>query len=416
MYTFVKAIGLARSIGSQWKEVDIAEILVYDIYTTYTKVFLVLNNSVLDSDVNVDMDSLRAQYSSYTGTLNQLLVEIGNRTLDTVPDLPNTTVKFAKYSDAVRSGYKINLTIAGRVLPEGYPQSEMPDLKITRPNYATSLELIHQYCLASVNGFYHMTDYADMTNEAFVYQGGVTMRRSKMNHLGLLSFYDIGRLQKIRLDSNRIISGNVGGTLREKILFTVDEDLNNKSFFLVLGGYLVFPEDMVFWQSGDNSFTLDINRLPYVERLMESKRYIDISPLQLTDLDINPDAYNVDELYSDAVLRRYMTMPQSFLVIVDTPHLVTNKIHIRRGNLPGMFTCYQDPTYPLIVNDGKTAEYWKVHEDGHWAVNVQDSFLRNFVLSEQPVKSLETITDQLTPNPAFRHSRGFLLEIAGYRN
>lgn len=414
MYTYVKAIALARSIGSQWKEVDLADILVYDIFSTYTKVFLVLNNDVLAQDVNVDMDTLRTQYSSYSGTLSALLVEIGNRTLDTVPSLPNTQVRFAKYSDAVRAGYKVKLTIAGRELPEGYPQSEMHDLQITRPTYTTAMELIHDYCLVSVNGYFHATDATPQ--KAFVYKGGETMRKSKLNHLGILSFYDIGRLQKIKLDPDRIIPSEPDTHLRDKIVFSIDEDVSGKSYFMVLGGYLVFPEDGVFWQSGDKTFTMDINRLKYVERLFESNNYIDLSELQLTELPINPDAYNVDELFSDEVITKYMTMTQSFLVIVDTPHLVTNKIYIKASSMPGMFTCYQDPVYPLLVNDGKMAEYWKVPEDGYWAVNVQDSFVRNYVISEQPVQDRETVTDQLLSSQPFRHSRGFLLEIAGYRN
>jgi len=414
LYTYVKAIALARSIGSQWKEVDLSNILVYDIFTTYTKVFLVLNNDVLNQDVNVDMDTLRQQYSNYTGTLTELLVEIGNRTLQTVATLPNTLVKFAKYSDAVRAGYKIKLTIAGQNLPDNYPQSEMKDLKVTRPGYTTSMDLIQDYCLVSVNGYFHWTDAQSQT--AYVYNGGETMRKSKLNHLGILSFYDIGHLQKIKLDPDRIIPVDANSHLRDKILFTIDQDLTDKSYFLVMGGYLVFPKEGVFYQSGEKTFTLDINRLPYVERLFESNNYLDLSELQLTELPINPDAYNVDELFSDEVILKYLTMSQSFLVIVDTPHLVTNKIHIRASQLPGMFTSYQDPVYPLIVNDGKIAEYWKTQEDGFWAVNVQDSFLRNYVISEQPVQQLETVTDQLVSSQPFRHSRGFLLEIAGYRN
>lgn len=414
MYTFIKAIALARSIGSQWNEVDISNILVYDIYSTYTRVFLVLHNEVLDTEQNIDFDSLRSEFSSYQGTLTELLVEIGNRTLPSVPTLPSTLVKFAKYSDAIRSEYKINLTIAGQVLPENYPQSELVDLKLTRPKYRTDMQLIHDYCMVSVNGYYHMTDAAGET--AYVYQGGKTMHQSKLNHVGILSFYDIGRLQKIRLDPTRIIPADVDSQLKDKLIFSITEDLAGKSFFLVLGGYMIFPDENVFWQSSEQAFTLDLNKLPYVERLFESNKYIDLTPLGLTELPINPDAYNVPELFSDAVIRKYMTLSQSFLVLVDTPHLVTNKLHIRKSTLPGMFTCYQDPAYPLVVNYGKVAEYWKTEEDGYWSISVQDSFLRNYVLSEQPVQSEETITDQLRPDQPFFHSRGFLLEIAGYKN
>jgi len=109
-----------------------------------------------------------------------------------------------------------------------------------------------------------------------------------------------------------------------------------------------------------------------------------------------------------------MTLSQSFLVLVDTPNLVTNKIELRHSQLPGMFTAYQDPVYPLLVNYGKVGEYWKTHEDGYWSVTVQDSFLRNYILSQQPIYHLPNITNNLLPSKPFWHSRGYLLEIAAY--
>lgn len=414
MYTFVKAIGLTRSTGAQWRQVDISSILVYDIFTSYTRVFLVLQNSFLSLEQNVDMDSLRLEYSSYPGTLQELLVQIGNRTLPTVTTLPDTQVGYVRYSDAVRSEYKIELTIAGQVLPEHYPKSELLDLKLTRQKYRTDMALVHDHCMVSVNGYYHRTDHAD--GAAYVYDGAVSMRKSKLNHVGILSFLDIGKLEKVSLAAPRIAPAVPGTKLSEKLVFSVDHDLEGKSFFLVLGGYLVMPGEGVFWQSSDHSFTLDLNRLPYVERLFESSKYLDLSSLDITPLPINAQAYNVPELFSDEVIKKYMTMSQSFLVIVDVARLVTNKIHVRKSNLPGVFTTYQDPSYPLIVNYGKAAEYWKVQEDGHWSMTVEDSFLRNYVLSEQPVQSKTTVTSQLRPDQPFTHSRGFLLEIAGYRH
>lgn len=414
MYTFKNAVALSRSIGSQWKEVNLSGILVYDIFLNYSKVYLILENDVLTGDQYVDMDILRAEFSSYGNTLEALLVLLDNRTLETVDTLPSSSVKFAKYSDAIRSEYKVELAISGRILPPNFPDSDKEDLKITRPKYTTSMDLLHSHCLVSVNGFYHMTDAAN--NEAFVYQGAKTMRKVNNNHLGILSFLDVGRLTKIPFTEEVITPVNTGSTLYEKLTFSVDADLDDKSYFLVLGGYLIFPQAEVFWRNGENTFILDLNKIPYLERLIESDMYLDLTHLALTPNAIGDGVYNADELRSDAVIKKYFTLSQSYFVVVDVPHLVTNKIHLRHSNLPGMFTAYQDPVYPLIVKNGKAAEYWKVHEDGHWAVNVQDSFLRNMIVSQQPVRPNETITGNLVPTKPFYHSRGFLLEIAGFRN
>lgn len=412
MYTFINAICLSRSIGSQWHEVDLTDILVYDIYVQYSKVYLILHNDILETDVNVDFDSLKIQYSSYNGTLSELLISLGNIALTTVETIPSTEVKYAKYSDAFRSKYKIDIARAGIVTPDSYPVDDMHDLMITRPGFSTDVSLLHSHCLLSVNGFYHMTDADD--SKAYVYNGADTMRKGRNNQLGILSFLDVGALTKIKLQKDNIVGQTAESPLSEKIYFSVSEDLDNKSYILVLGGYLVFPETDIFWRNGTHSFALDLNRLRYLERIYEASLYMDMSALGLTSQSFAPDAINVQEVWSDAIIKNYLTLSQSYLVLVDIPYLLTNKIHLRHASLPGMFTAYQNPVYPLIVNDGKVAEYWKVHEDGHWAVSVQDSFYRNYILSQQATTIADNINNHLVPNKPFHHSRGYLLEIAGY--
>lgn len=408
MYNFVNAVCLTRSIGSQWHAVDVSSVLVFDLFTTYSKVYLVLSHSALPDDVYVDLDTLRAEFSSYAGTLSDLLIHLDNRTLATVSSLPNTTVKAAKYSDAIRSQYKIDLTKIGVGIPDNYPVNELDDLRITRPKYPTDLTLLHSHCLISVNGYYHMTDTDGAVS--YVYNGAKTLHKSRMNHLGILSFLDIGEIQKVRLDPDAIYPQSPTASLREKLYFDIEEDLTGKSYFLVLGGYLVFPSENAFWQSGERTFALDINQLPFPERLQESNLYIDLSALGLSSLDpIDPL-----ELYSDTVLKKYLTMMESYLVIVDVPNLITNKLFLRHSHLPGMFTAYQDPTLPLIVNYGKVAEYWKTLEDNQWSVTVQDSFLRKYILSQQPIYQQLALNDHLLPHQPYQHSQGYLLEILGY--
>lgn len=413
MYTFVNATCLSRSIGAQWENKEhLDDMLVYTIYQTFTKVYLILTNPDLPAPVFVDMDTLRAQYSSYNDTLKQLLIDLTDTTLTTVDSIPSTKIKYAKYSDAVRAGYKIQTTIAGLNLPDNFPDDDKHDLSMTRPVFSTNMALLHDYTLISVNGYYHMTDTND--KEAFVLKGADTMRRSNNNHIGIFNFLDIGKLEKIPLDITKIIPATTGATLRDKITFSVDQDLDNKSYILILGGYLVFPDTNVFWRSGNNSFNLDMNQLPYPQRIFESNHYLDLSSLKLSVIPNNPDhGFDIDQLYSDDVIKAYMSMSQSFLVLVDIPHISIGTIPVSHADLPGMFTSYQDPSYPLIVTYGKTAEYWKTKEDGFWSVTTQDSFLRNFIADEKPFTDQHIVTDNLLAGKPYFHSRGFLLQVAG---
>jgi len=412
MYQFVDAICLSRSLGSKWEHLDISNVKVSILYTQYTKIYLVLSNIALPNNVYVDMDSIRNQYSNYTGTLNQLLVAIGNNTLLTVEQLPSSEAKYATYSDAIRARYKYKLTIGDNVLPVNYPLEDKYDIALYRPNFNTDMKLLHEDCLISINGYYHFT--ATDNKYTYVFDAAKTMRKSNNSHIGLLSFSNIGKLLKIPLTAENIYPAFENGSLSEKIYFTVDADLDNKSYILVLGGYLIFPNENVFYRIGDKSFSLNLNNISYIERVYESSQYMDLSKLELTEHAINSTMINTEELWSDDVIKRYMTLSQSYLVIVDIPMMLTNKIFIRSSNMPGMFTSYQEPKYPLMVNYGKVAEYWKTYEDDHWAISVQDSFIRNYILTSNPEYTLVNVTSNLNSDSPYRHSKGFFLEISGY--
>lgn len=412
MYTFVNAVVLGRSAGAQWADADLSDIIVYDIFNSYVKVYLVLDDPNLTEDVFVDFSVLKTEFSSYTGTLDELLTYLDLRVLPTVLEIPSTNVKRVKYSDAIRSQYKVSLTNIGIETPGNYPQLDLHDLEITRPKYNTPLELLHSHCLVSINGYYHMTDTDG--ERAFIHKGADTMRSGKNNHIGITSFLDVGALTKIKLDKDFIVGQTPTSPLSEKVYFTVPDNLDGKSYILILDGYMVLPDTDVFWRNGEHSFALNLNMLPYLERIYEASLYMDMTELGLSDPIVSPETMILSEVWSDAIIKNYLTMSQSYLVLVDTPNLVSNKIHLRHSNLPGMFTAYQDPTMPLFAGHGKVAEYWKTFEDDHWSVTVQDSFLRNYILSEQPTSNSVVVNNHLLSTEPYKHSRGYLLDIAGY--
>lgn len=346
MYKYESAIALGRTIGAQWHNVELEDILVYDIFNNYTQVFLTLSNIYLDAPVYVDLNVLKARYSSYNGLLRQLLIDIDNETLPTVPSLPNATVRYAKYSDAFYSGYKVDTTKIGVGNTSNYTPSELIDLKITRPGTDTDVSLIHKYCLVTVNGYIHRTD-TDGVN-TYVFEGRKSLARCRENQAGILSFLDIGELKQVPILAENIYAQDDNSDLKTRAYFWVDEDFTNKSVALVLGGYLIFPEENIFWQTSDRTFAINFNAMPLIERMFESNMYLDLTCLDLDRFDNIPDLMSVPELLSDETLKKYMTMSQSFLLVIDTPHVFTSRTHIRNCNLPGMFTAFQDPTYPLL--------------------------------------------------------------------
>lgn len=411
-YTLVKSVALSKTIGSQWNEVDISLTPLVTVYGHYYKVFLELSHFSLDDNIYVDLDIFKAQYSNYTNTIVDLLVDIGDITLDTVSELPNTSIKYVKYSDAFRAFYKVNLCNIGQSLPDDYPSHLMNDAYLTRPNYDTDLTLLHSHCLITVNGFVHSTD-VDST-KTYVYDAAKTLRKARNNGIGIMSFLDISELTKVSIQ-DAMISSQVDSNskLYDRAYIDTGVNLEDRAYFLVLGGYLVFPSDNVLWKVNDTTLALGPSMLPFVERLYESDSVLDLSHLDIDRDPDHPEVFNLNHIKSDNFIRSYLTSRNTFVVITDVNHLSYNRIYLRHSNLPGMFTAYQRPIYPLVVNYGRMAEYWVTEEDNQYSVTVYDSFLRNHILDFYTKPKLELINGHLVPMTPNQHSRSFLLEIGG---
>ena len=414
MYSIVKNVFLPRTIGSQWMSGDLTNTRLIDIFLSYSKAYVELSHPTLTNNIYVDLFIFREMSVDQTKTLGEILVVIGDDVLPTVPTLPNSTLRYAKYTDAVQSQFKIASCKKGFDIQDVPPYDRLTDLKLTRYKPATVISDIHDYCLTSVNGFIHMSDTDGLAT--YIDEGGKAIKKSRHNNVGLWSFADIGKLTKIKLDPLLIRPGLPDYGLKEKIYFDLSTDIGSKPFFLVLGGYLVFPKENVFWRRGDKSFALNLQTLPYVERVFESNDYIDLSYLQLTTDPVTPDVLNINELWGDDVIRRYLTMSQSFLVTVDVDNLDFRHLPVRCHNQSSQFTCYQDPSYPLLVGYGRTAEYWKRYEEGVWSMFVPDGYKHNYLINQLKTQNLDNINDHVHSTKPFYYSYANLLEIFGFNN
>lgn len=410
MYTYVSSVALSKSIGAQWETIDLGDIYMFSIFSAYRKVYLTLSNPALPNNVYVDIDVFKPEYTSYTGTLNELLVEIGDTALPTVPSLPTTQIKYAKYSDGFQVGYIADLTIIGQELPPNFPRADMTDLFVVRPKYKTNMALIHSHCLVTVNGYLHQTDANSV--KAFIVDGGRTFKHQRDNQFGILSFLDIGAITKIPITEDMILSLDSQNTLYNGAVIDLQgHNLENKTILMSVGGYLTLPEPQVFWQYSNNSVALNLSQTPYVQRYVESSYYLDLSSLGLDQSYMNPSLINVPQLTSDEVIKKYLMLSQSFVIIVDTPNLFFNRKYLGAARLPGEFISYTKPTYPLMVNYGKMVEYFTTEEDGEWLMRVKDSYYRNFIFNYEDENKLNDVSDQKLPMNVFYHSKGFFLEI-----
>ena len=409
MYTYIKAVVLSRSTGAQYQEVDLEGSVVYSIYNTYREIALELSHPALTDHVYVDFNQLRHEFSSYPGTLAILLIELEDRALTTIPELPSTTLRYARYSDAVQACYKVETTCLDQAVTPTTPESDKHDLQLTRPLYQTDMRLVHTHCLVSVNGYFHPTDADTDGQYAYVRAGADSLHRCRNNQLGLLSFLDIGELTQIPITTPMLLANPDGVHLKDRVSLALPVSLVDKTPLVVLGGYLLFPAADVMWPSGDQTLTLNLGNMPLLERYYESRLALNLDALGLEE---GTDGVDTTVFYSDTVMAQYLTLPQSFVVLVDTPALQVEKLFVQRSRLPGTLITYQEPVDPLFINHGRVADYWKRPDTGYWSLNITDDYFRHFLFSETEPQSLRAVTGNCLPDHPYPLSRGYFLEIS----
>jgi hypothetical protein len=410
MYNYVSAKVLKRTPNAVWEDYDISQMIVRDIFNSFKQVYVNLTATSLLVPITLNLNDLQDEYATFNGTFTKLLELIGNTTLPDSSPVTFTNPQYAYYEDAFRQQYKVDIGKMGVSEDAITNNADKTDLKINRPEKKTDMQVFTDYCMVSINGFFHRTD--GNTQVCYAIDGGKTMQKSRQNQVGIYNFKNIGKLKYKAITDSMVISLDEDTPLSERTYLRINEDLTNKSCFLVLGGYIVMLDGTHFWRYNDDTFILNFAALPYLARYYESQLYLNFESLGLPISTDNPSLVSTQEIMSDEVIRKYLTLSQSFFVIIDTPVIYTNKYYIRHSGLPGMFTSYTEPVYPLMVGYGRVAEYWKVQEDGYWSVNVLDSYLRNYVFSSIPMSELAVVSDSLIPAKPFYNSRGFLLELS----
>lgn len=422
MYTFVESVVLSKSFGAQWELRDISRYPIFKIINSYSKVYLTLLDSKTNTRVYVDLflefkDNYLHNSDSFLALLSSLSED---RVLNTVDSVPNSEVKRVVYCDGVRAGYKIKPIIEGT----SYTKENFKDVKLERPDTGTDISLLHNNCLVSINGYYHKTELTN-DGEVNILNAGSTLRKNRNSYVGITSFLDIGTLTKFQITEDEItlVDNKIIYTPSNLTIPDLTSSLENKTYFFLIGGYLMFNTRTRILERNDindpdlvrmenNKFIFDIPIETYLKRLMETRQYLDISSLNIVPPSNNEEAITVNTTWNEETIKKYFSLPNSLLIIVDSPNIITNKIHIRHSSLPGMFISYQNPTVPLIVNDGKVAEYWKTEEDTQWLINVDDSYYKDYILTKDNNPS-SVVNNNVLDRP-YKHTRSYLLEILGY--
>ena len=373
MYTAQAAIGVRLGLNQRWEVIDLTAWVVADLFSTFRRVQLTLLPAGSTTPVYFDLSTLAASYATYPGLVSAMLSALGSTTLPTTLTGLRLNSQKAVYGDAFSKGYTANPVSTVNTVDPGVEGLKQPNIRLTNTQIAVDYQQMFDYCLVNINGYYHRVD-TDGTNGLMVIDAMKCVVKANQNQIGLWSFTEVGALTQVPITSGMVTTSS---SQTQASTVTLPVDPTGKSVFLILGGYLVLVDGTALTQISHNGYTIDFSRLSIVDRYYESLNYLDLSSLGVNTPSTNGSVLAVTDLTTPAMMLKWLLLSQSFFVVVDTPELYSQTLAVKRTGLPMLYTTYQQPRSPLVLELGRHPPYVVKEEVNQYSLSLYNNTVGN---------------------------------------
>ncbi len=408
-YQLIGAKVRSKGDDRQWSDADLSAVPINQIYDLYSKVYLQLSNPALSKPVWLDMDTARPLIgvSTLPRYLPFWLQAQGNAALPTIAMLPDMTTKIARYNCVWQAGYDVKAIALGRHHNSQINPGDKHDLLISKKG--VDFLQNSRYCLITVNGFFHRVGGSE--EGLHVVDGARSTRIARDNQIGLHDFRQIGPMELVPITPSMIYKQNPDGKLGQYAYLKLPYDVSNKTVFLVIGGYMHALDD-VYKVIGERSLRIDFNNMALPERLYDSQAHINLESLMLESSSNNEQMRSVEQLYSDQVITAYLTLPQSFLVILDAQNVYVRKHRVENMELPGRYmTHWPTERLPLYSGYGRCYDYRMFPKDKYCMLATEPALIHHYNFQTANWKLGQAIDDTQYSSAPWRFADAWMLEI-----
>ncbi len=413
MYYYTGALALPKTANARWTPTDLSRVTLQSLMDDYIGAYVGIQipngasfyttlSSIFSSWIPMNLNSTLEQWLTGLPTAYALTKVSNNQ--------PTVSTKTILSTNGYRANYHPN-----RIPPSSIsigthePLGALTDVLMTR--VGTNYNDVSNYCLFTINGFLHASQLISGTGIRVI-NGGSTNDIAGNNHFGVISFRNLGTIQQIPFTANMISTPDPLMLVGQTAYINLGVSLVGKSVILSLGGYLHVNDasfQIVNYQTG--LIAVNLGAINLMERLFESRQFIDLSSLGLTPHPYDKQAIQLADLSNNTIMTNYLTLSQSFAVVVNTPSLYVSPNLIERSNLPGRFITPYEPLFPLQLASGRLPEYSVSNDHGRYTLGIEHSLIPNYQFETTDWQSDPWIFPNLMNDQPYRRSLGHLLEI-----
>lgn len=410
MYKLVSTYLKPKDANSSYSNFNISLMKVGYIQDNFLDGYIELSNPALDDNVFMTIQQFREIKLPYRldQTFEYWLRYIGNKTiLGLTESRPNYSSAVVKARNAIQADYKISYVNRNYEPDTALPIGGLNDLYLRKPYVDTAT--IQNRLLATVNGYLHpTTPYYD--GVAIVGGGSLVKTIGEIN-VGILSFASIGDVHVRAITEDNLFNYSAGIPLSDKCVVNVNMPLKNKSVIVVIGGYPLLDSDLVSVAS-DELGILNINtkKFDIFTHIIRQIGEINLEPLGISNemLFGSLQPMSKKAILSDLITKKYLTLPQSFVVIVDTPDLTYERIPAVRSGLPDVHISLTEPILPLMDSYGRLVEYWISPENTAYSIITAHNYYNNFNYETIESYAADKVNQVMPVNGFQEHSMDFI--------
>jgi hypothetical protein len=410
-YQYVSAVTRATRQDADWVATDLSQVQINDILNNYYQVSILLNNQFDPSPDYLTTDLLRSQapMSIPSPTLAAWLASLGNAALTTSSLAPSTKTVPVRYADAWQAGYSANLSSIARSPSSSVTPSALDDLLLTKPGL--DMSSMGNYLLATVNGYLHRC--VGSVDGLYVIGGGISNRISGNNHVGLLSFLPVGKVLQIPITPEMIYKPNSTLKYSQSVWVKLPVSMTGKVVLLSIGGYL-HVLDGTYVKTGDTTLKINFRMLPFPERIYQSLKSMDLSSLQLETGRSDSDQFAVASIYSDSVIQAYLSLSQSFAILVDAQDFYVRRQFLETSSMPGRYFGGVGSRFPLMGPLGRLWDYRLSKEEDTYVYGCEPMHDTHYLFQTTDYLNDLSIGPNRVPARPFSNGQGTLLEMGSY--
>lgn len=405
MYIYQRSYLKQKGSGAGYVDVDVSRVTMRAILQNYLDGYLVLKHTQLTGTHYLTISALRG--TSVPIDLNRTLEgwfnSIYDKALPTILKEPQYRQSVVSYSDGISAGFDINRV--GRYLDVDANISDADKVDLQFKKTVVSVPELYQHMLVSVGGFMHR---CEVSNNAIAAIGaGKTFNQSGINTTGVYSFYSCCSIKQIGLTEDMLGLKTPTTPLNEALVINVGESLINKSVLICIGGYLLLDQSIVSVPSAETGVVVvDTSKLDLIKMMYHSVDTIDLSAIGLFKSEsVKNYPVRMNEILSDVSLKKYYTLDQSFVVILDAPTVSVAKKVVSRTGLPSVYETKDKPRLPLVSSVGILQEYLKIPQQDMWTLRLRSSVTKryayhtNLELPDTMINALSATNDWYMDDP-----------------